>query len=154
MVCNRSTANFEHQSFTRGRDFVEPIAPMNDITAAQAERGESLRNQFRRANRERADHLDRGSGGVSERPQQVECGAHFQLLSSLLCALHGGMNRRREHESDARLTNALADLLRREHDIHAQPFEDIGAAAQAGQRSVPVFCDLHAGARANNRGHC
>ena len=62
------------------------------------------------------------------------------------------MMRRREHEADAGLADAMADLLGVEIDIDAKRRQHVGRAGARRQRAVAVLGDRHAGAGDDKRG--
>ena len=88
---------------------------------------------------EHSDELIRGSGGIGERPQDIENRPHAQLLPHWRRVLHRRVVARREHEADSGLADAGRDLRRREQDVRAQRFEYVRAARFRRHRTVAVL---------------
>ena len=98
-------------------------------------------------------HQDIRSGcRISQRPQQIENGldAHFTAHRSHV--FHGRVVIRREHKTDAGLSQTLSNLDRREVDIDAQRLHHIGAAALAADAAPAVFADPRTGSGRHKHG--
>ena len=100
---------------------------------------------------EHANHLAAHAGRVGERSEQVEDRAGAELDAGRPDILHRRMMRRREHEADAGLADAVPDLLGRQVDIDAQRRQYVGGAGLRRQRAIAVLGDRHARAGDNKR---
>ncbi len=141
---NLRARDLKDQSRSGGGDFVESVGAVDDEGALGTQPSQRSGHQLRRVRGRRADQLSRGAGGIGQRPQQIEYGAHLQLRASRLGMLHRGMQQRREKKSDADLANRLGHALGGQRHVNTQLFQNVGTAALAGKRAVAVLGDAHA----------
>ena len=94
---------------------------------------------------EYADHLAVDAGRIGQRSQQVENGARAELHPRRPDMLHRRVVSGCEHEADACLGDAAADLLGRQVDLDAECHQHVGRARRRGQRAVAMLGDRHAG---------
>ncbi len=92
-----------------------------------------------------AEHLVGGAGGVGQRAEDVEQGAHAHLAARR----HGVAHRRvvvgGEHEAHAHLLDAARHLLGIQVEVDAGHREEVGAARRRRHPAVAVLGDVAAG---------
>ena len=98
--CASSSMTWADHGGAGGRKLVESGA-VDDEGLAGAEQGEGIGDELDQPRRVDADDLARGSGGVGERTQQVEDGAHAELLAHGHDGGHGGVVGGRGKEGEA-----------------------------------------------------
>ena len=135
-----------------GRQLVETVLAAEDARA-DASPGEHLGHQRQHPRIRDADHLRRRTGGVRERPEEVEHGGHAQLLANAHHERRGGVEHRREHEPDAGLGETPLDTRGIEVDTHAEFLEDVRRAAHRRRGSIAVLGHRNAASRNDDRGH-
>jgi len=146
-----AAAYLEDQSGSSGRDLVEAVGSVNDERMFRFESGEGMGHQFRGFGRRGSNQLVAGAGRVGEWSQKVENGPHLQFEAGGLGMLHGRVQRGGEEESDTGVGDRRGDQIRLVTDVHAEGFQDIGAAALAGHGSVAMLGDAHPGAGRDER---
>ena len=62
-------------------------------------------------------------GGIGQRPQQVEDGAHAQVHANRVGVLHGGVEGGREEKPDAHFADGAGGVFGRGGDLDAQRFQ-------------------------------
>ncbi len=112
-----------------------------------------MRQQLGGVRGRRADQLPCGPGWIGQRPQQVEDGAHLQLHPRGLGVLHGGVKQGRKEKSDPDFADGLRDSVRWLRHFNAQMFQNIGAAALRGKRSITVLGHARSRTRRHEGGH-
>ncbi len=150
-AANDAVAQLGNVGLARDRDFVEAIGAVHHEGAFHAQLAERSRQQLRIAFIVDADDLRRGSGGIRERAEQIENGAHLEFAASGHRVARRGVHGRREEESDADPFDCGGDSLGREIDAHAEMLEDVRRAAARADRAIAVFGDAHARARNDER---
>src|SRR5580700_2613684 len=127
-----------------GCHFIQAIGAMHHKRALRLQARQRLGHQLGSFYGWRADQLARGSRGIGERSEKIENGPHLQLQPGWLGVLHGGMKQWREEKSDPDFADGTAYLLRCNEDMNAERFQNVGAAAGARERAVPVLGHAHA----------
>ena len=94
----------------------------------------------------------RAPGRIGQRPEEVEDGAHRELLAHRDDVARRLVVGGREHEAEAGLVDAARHRIGRQVDARAERLEDVGAARQAGGRAVAVLGQRAAGAGGDERG--
>ena len=87
-------------------DLVEAIGAGDDRRAARPEAGQGLGHQVGLPLSRDADELEPGTGGVDQRPEQVEEGPERQLAADGRREPEGGVEPGREEEREAQLGQA------------------------------------------------
>lgn len=116
------------QGFAGNRDFIEPFATKYGERTLAAEALQNADLDADQIGMEDAEHLVGCAGGVGERAEDVEEGAHAEFATHRRGVLHGAVVIGGEHEADTDFVDALADLLGAEVDVDAERFEHVGAA--------------------------
>ena len=129
-----------------------PSEPCTTQIGFGAEVLQHLRQRLHPLPREYADHLPLDAGRIGQRPQQVEDGSGGEFDAGRADILHRRMMRRREHEADAGLGDAAADMIGRDVDLDAQRGQYVGGSRARRQRAVAVLGHWHAAACHDERG--
>ena len=90
---------------------------------------------------EHAHHLVFRAGGVGERAQDVEQGAHTEFLAHRRRVFHRAVVIGREHETDTDFPDRSRDLLRLQVDVDAERLQHVSAARLARYRASAVLRD-------------
>ena len=122
-------------------DFIHAVVAMHDEDAAGAEGFENFREGFGQLRGKNAEKLAGCAGGVGERPQQIEQGAHAELFAHRAGKTHGLVEGGGKHEGDADFVERLLHEFGRGVKIEAEAFEAVGAAALAGAGAVAMLGD-------------
>lgn len=147
-----AVADFKGERSGGGGDLVHAVVTVDDEAALEAELKESLRHEFCGERTPGADELGLGAGGIGERAEHVEDGAHLEFDADGLGVLHGGVKGGSEEETDAGFADALTHLRGVEGDFDAEGLEDVGAAALAGDGTVAVLGDAGSGSGGDEGG--
>ena len=84
------------------------------------------------------------SGGIGERAEQIENGAHAQFAARGNRIARGRVHRGSVEEADTDLFDGFGDAFGREFNFYPEGFEHVrGAAARAGG-AIAMFRDAHA----------
>ena len=117
---------------------------MHDPGTGKRHAAQGRRDQFGRGQVVRADQVIARRGRIRQRTQQVEHRAHGERRAYRRERLHRRMIIRREQEREAVGLEAARRGLLVERKLQAQLFDQVGAAAAAGDRAVAVLDDRHA----------
>ena len=118
---------------------VEAAVAVHDERALGAELQEHMGQGLHPLRGVDADHLAPHPGGVRERPEQVEQGAHAELPARRDGVACGGVVGRGEQEGDADLFSAARELLRGQLQVHTQSLQHVRRARAARHRPVAVL---------------
>ena len=110
------------------------------------------RDQLGQLRARHADQLTRRAGRIGQRAEQVERGAHAELLARLAphAASTGETSGRRRTRCPPR--RGSVRRRRRRRDVDAERLEQVGAAAAARHRPVAMLGDAHAARGQHQRG--
>src|SRR5688572_5508559 len=116
---------------------------MNDESALQAGLCTNPWHQFGRTPGTASNKPARCASGACQWPEQVEGGAKPQLPPCFLSMFDSRMDEGSEEEADTYFPNRTSHHDGITDNCDAEGFEDIRAAALAGDRSVTVLCHTH-----------
>ena len=125
-------------------DLVEAIGAGDDRRAAGPEPDQGLGHQVGLPLPRDADQLELGTGGVDQRPEQVEERPERQLPADGRREPQGGVEPRREQEGEAQLGQAAPQGVRLGLDGDPQLGQDLGAARVPRRGAVAVLGDRDA----------
>ena len=123
------------------RDFIHAIRAVHHQHMAAAEPLQHARLDADQVRMEHAQHLVFRAGGIGQRPQHVEHRAHAEFAAHRRGVFHRAVEIGREHEADADLVYALADLFRGQVEVDAERFQHIRRAAGRRHRAPAVLGD-------------
>src|SRR5256712_7516078 len=125
--------------FGRGRDLVEAVQPVHRHQVLRSQALQHADLDAHQVRMENAHRLVLRARRVGERAEDVEEGAHAELLAHRRGVLHRRVMRGREHEAEAELVDRLPGLLRRERNAGAERFQHVGAARGRRHRAPHVL---------------
>jgi hypothetical protein len=132
-------AQFGDVGFAGNGNFIEAVRAVDDKCAAHAQLAERARKKLREARFINADDLSGSPGGIRERAEKVEDGAHAEFAARGHGVARGGMHGRGKEKADAGFLDGAADAIRREINAHAELLEDVRRAAAGTERAIAVF---------------
>src|SRR5690606_34272768 len=94
------------------RNLVGPVGTVHDERVLCPELEQRRRELLDQPTIADAEHLSSGTGRVRQRPQDVEDRSNADLAPWTTGVLHRRVKKRREHESDPRLGEAVLDPAR------------------------------------------
>jgi len=151
VAAHRAIAQLGDVRFSADGNFIQAVGTVNDQGALHTQLAESLCDEFGEARVIHANDLRGGSGGISERAEQIKNRAHAQLATRWNRISRGSVHRRSVEEADADLVDGFGDAFKREFDFHPEGFEHVGGAAARAGGAIAVFCDAHAGSGDDER---
>ena len=125
-------------------DLVHAVFRVHHQHVFTAQIGQHPRQRLHQFAGEHAQHLVGRPGGIGQRAQHVEDGAHAHLLARADGVLHGAVVPGREHEAHPHPLDALRHLFGREVQVHPGGLQHVGAAGLAGDGTVAVLGHLAA----------
>ena len=138
-----AVAALRHLGVAGGGDLVEPVGAVGHPRPFGPEVGEGPGEEIGVVGTRHAHQLPGDAGGVRQRAEEVEDGAHAQLAPSRGGMPHRGMERGGEQERDAAGVEAALDHRGGRVDRDPEGGEDVGAAAAARDGAVAVLGDGH-----------
>ena len=127
------------QGLARDRDLVQSVEAVHHHHVLRAQALQHPHLDADQVDVEHAHQLVLRAGRIGERPEDVEDGAHAELLAHRRGMLHRRVMVGREHEADADGLDRARDLLGREIEVRAERLEHVGAAAARRHRAVAVL---------------
>ena len=144
--------DFGDEGFAAEGNFVEAVGSVDDEGALRAEFGESGGHYIDYVGGIDADDLGVRSGGIGERAEEIESGAHADLFARGGGVASGGVSGGSEQKSEAQFANGVAAALERNVDADAEGFEHVGGAAARTGGAIAVLGDVRAGCRGDDGG--
>ena len=144
ILSNLAVFELAHQGGGAQGHFVQAIAAIDHQRMVSAQALQSTHLNTHQVGVEHAHQNVGRTGGVGQRPQNVEQGSHAELFPNGRHVFHGGVMVGRKHKPNAHFSNALGNLRGRQVDIDPQALQHIGAAAFAAHAAAAVLADLGA----------
>ena len=134
-----STLNVSHFGRAGERDFIEPVAAVDDDGPLRAEHEQRPSEQHAKLRPPDTQKLPRCARGVDQRANNIKDRRHTELLSNGANVPHGVVQQRGEAEADAQLVEAAFDDFDAGLDVDAQGGQGIGRAAAATGCAIAVL---------------
>ena len=127
---------------------------MNDQSPLAAEFPQRFRRQFAQVRIVDTHYLKGRARGIRQRPREIKEGANPDFAARPAHLFHCRMVRWGEQKTDSDGVNAGGGLRGRKVNPSPQRFQNVGAAADAGNGAVAVLGDRNAARRRHERRRC